>query len=423
MLVGSPGLTTPYVTLTGGAIRGMFQASETLAIIVCGPNVYKLDTAGTATNIGTISDDGLPVSITGNGTSIAIASAGVLFSVETTGAVATFVRSDVAAVDFIDGYFVLTTLNAGTFYVSDLYSTTIDALSFATAEGTPDNLVGLVVSQRTVYLFGTRSVEKWYNAGGSFPLSRIDGAFYEIGCVAKNSIAKLDTPIWLGGDDNGTGSVWMMSGGQPRRISTPAIEYAISQWQDITDAEAFTYTQEGHSWYVLTSTSGNETWAYDLSTDEWHQRAWLDAGGNLDRIRPRCHLYFNGRHLVGDWQNGNVYEYDLDAFSDNENPLPRIRSCLTIQKGLETLRNVSFRLDMDTGVGLSTGQGSNPQAMLRWSKDGGKRWSNQIWRSFGRIGEYSARCWWHRVGGGERTVFEVTITDPVKVCITGAYVE
>lgn len=420
LLIGTPGLTTPYVTLTG-ACRGFFQFSETVAVMVAGSNVYTLDTSGTSTLVGAISDDGLPVIISGNGTDVAIASAGVLYAVDLTASTVSVMKTNVSAVDFIDGFFVLTTLDSTTFFMSDLNSTTIDPLQFASAEGIPDRLVTLCVSRRTVYLFGTRSVEQWYNAGGAFPLARVDGAFHEVGIVAKNSLAKLDTPIWLGGDDKGSGSVWVFSGGQPQKISTPAVEYAINQWPDMSDAEAFTYTQEGHAFYVLSSPSGHETWVYDFSTTEWHERAYLKSSGDLDRIRPRCHLYFNTRHLVGDWENGNVYEYDLDTYSDNGNPLPRIRACQTLQQGLEVQPTVSLQLDMDSGVGLTTGQGSDPQAMLRWSKDGGKRWSNAIWRTFGAIGEYARRCIWHRVGGGERVVYEVTITDPVKVAITGAY--
>lgn len=424
LLIGTPGLTSPWVTLTGGGMRGMHLVDQNTAIMVCGTKVFALTTAGVSTQIGTISDDGRPVQMAGNGIVVAICSANVLYSVTPTGTAETYIRSDVSSVDFIDGYFTITETSSGRFYVSALYGTTIDPLDFATAEGLPDNLITHLVGRRQVYLFGTQSIEQWYDAGNAaFPLARIDGAFVEIGIVAKDSLAELDNPIWLGGDDKGAGAIWTMASGVPQRLSTPAIEYAIAQWSDMSDAEAFTYTQEGHSFYVISSTSGNETWAYDFTTNEWHQRAYLHSGGDLHRIRPRCHLYFAGKNLVGDWENGNVYEYDLGTYSDNGNPLPAIRACGTLQSNLDNQPAASLRLDMDTGVGLTTGQGSNPQAMLRWSKDGGKTWSNALWRSFGRIGEYSRRCIWRRVGGGERTVFEVTITDPVKRYITGAYLE
>jgi hypothetical protein len=424
LLIGTPGLTAPWATLTGGGMRGMLLFNVSTAIMVCGTKVFALTTAGVSTQIGTIADDGRPVQMASNGVVIAIASANVLYSVTPTGTAETYIRSDVSSVDFIDGYFTITETSSGRFYVSGQYATTIDPLDFATAEGLPDNLLTHIVSRRQVYLYGTQSVEQWYNSGNSdFPLSRIDGAFVEIGIVAKDSLSELDNPFWLGGDDKGAGAVWTMNSGTPQRISTPAIEYAIAQWPDMSDAEAFCYSQEGHSFYVLSSASGNETWVFDVATGEWHQRAYLHASGDLHRIRPRCHLYFGGKNLVGDWENGNVYEYDLDTYSDNGNPLPAIRACGIVQSNLDNQPVASLRLDIDAGVGLTTGQGSDPQAMLRWSRDGGKLWSNALWRTMGRIGEYGRRCIWRRVGGGERMVFEVTITDPVKRNITGAYLE
>jgi hypothetical protein len=421
-LLGTPGLTAPWITLTGTSVRGMYLVDSDTAIMVCGGNVYKVTSAAVATNIGSVPDDGKQVQITSDGTNYVIYSAGSLYSVTLAGAASTFIRSGIGSVDFIDDHFVATESSTGNYIWSDIISTNFDGNSQAT-NGSPDIMIGCKVARRTIYFFGSRSLEQWYDSGGvDNPFSRIDGAFFEVGCIAKDSIAEMDSVFWLGGDEKGAGSVWMMEGGAPRRISTPAIEYAIAQWPDMTDAYAFTYAQENHSFYVLSSVSGNETWAYDISTGEWHQRAWLAPNGELDRIRPFCHLYFAGKHLVGDWQNGNVYEYDLDTYSDNGNPIPAIRTCGTIQNGLEMQRNMSFQLDMDTGVGLSTGQGSDPQAMLRFSTDGGKTWSNELWRSFGKIGEYSRRCVWRRVGGGRRMVFDVKITDPVKRAITGAYI-
>jgi hypothetical protein len=424
LLLGTPGLTSPWLTLAGSSgIRGMHLVSASVAIIVCGGSVYKVTSAAVATSIGSVPDDGASVQITGNGSDVIVVSAGDMWSFTLSGTSGTFIRSGIASVDFLDDHFVAVENNSGFFIWSDVGTTTFDPLNIQATNGAPDVMVGIRVARRTMYLFGDQSLEQWYSSGGvDAPFSRIDGAFFEVGCVAKNSIAELDQVFWLGGDANGAGAVWTVTGGAPQRISTPAIEYAIGQWADMSTAEAFTYSQEGHSFYILSSTSANETWAYDISTGEWHQRAYLHASGELRRVRPRCHLYFAGLNLVGDYENGNIYAYDLDTYSDNGNPLPAIRACSTLQNGLEVMKTVSFQLDMDTGVGLTTGQGSDPQAMLRWSQDGGKTWSNSLWRSFGAIGAYSKRAIWRRVGGGRRSVFEITITDPVKRAITGAFV-
>jgi len=428
LLVGSPGLTAPWITLTGNGIRGMYVVDANTAIMVAAGTVYKVTTAAVATSLGTVPNDGKAVQITSDGINYMIASGGNLYSFTLTGTSTTNRYSGVSSVDYIDRRFVITLSGSGDFLWSDIENPDIptssldfDVLNITPADGTPDNLVALRVSRRTIYMLGLQSIETWYNSGdATVPYARIDGGFFEIGCIAKDSIAEMDGVFWLGGDDKGAGAVWTMTGGAPKRISTPAIEYAIGQWPDMSDAYAFTYTQETHAFYVLSSVSGNETWVYDMSTGEWHQRAWLHSSGALHRIRPRCHIYFAGKNLVGDWESGNVYQYDLDTYTDNGNPLPAIRTTGTIQDGLELMRNITFQLDMDTGVGLTTGQGSDPQAMLRYSKDGGRTWSNSLWRTFGKIGEYGMRCIWHRIGGGERMVIEVSITDPVKRHITGA---
>jgi Phage stabilisation protein len=422
VLIGTPGLTAPVVTLSGGGIRGAIRVNESVSVWVCGENVYRVNDDFTTSVIGTIPNDGEPVTMAFNGSNVAITSAGNLYGVTTSGTSASLIRANTSSVDFLDGYFVLTDQGTGQFYVSGQYTTTIDALDFATAEGAPDNLVRVLVNNREAILFGVETTEVWYNAGSvDFPLARVQGAFIQEGLAAKNSAVRCgDTVAWLGANQDGDSNVWTMQGYQPRQISTQAIAYAISQWADKSDAWAFFYKQEGHAFYVLSSPSANETWAYDFSTGEWHQRAYLNDSGVLERIRVNTHVHFSGRSLVGDWETGEIYEYDLDTYSDNGDPIQRVRTCSTNQNDLVRMRNRSFRLDMDTGVGLSTGQGSDPQAMLRFSKDGGKTWSNQLWRSLGLIGEYNRRARWMRVGGGEREVYELIITDPVKVCITGA---
>jgi len=83
----------------------------------------------------------------------------------------------------------------------------------------------------------------------------------------------------------------------------------------------------------------------------------------------------------------------------------------------------ALQLDCQTGVGLVTGQGSDPEVMLRWSDDGGHTWSNEHWRKMGAIGQYGYRTYWQRLGMTMKLrdrVYEVSGTDPVKIAIMGA---
>ena len=143
------------------------------------------------------------------------------------------------------------------------------------------------------------------------------------------------------------------------------------------------------------------------------------ATGNLERHRSQCHAFFAGMHIVGDHQNGKIYELDQDTYTDNGEELKALRSWRALpsgeNKGGEVFYN-NLKVDCETGVGLVTGQGSNPQLMLRYSDNGGHTWGNEQWETMGAIGEYSARVEFWRLGSsyGDNRVFELAVTDPVK---------
>ena len=326
-------------------------------------------------------------------------------------------------VEFIDGYFMFNKLGTGQFQITQLYGTDIDSLDFATAEGAPDNIVSILVDHREVWLFGETTTEIYYNSGNAdFPFERIQGAFIEHGCAAAFSVCKLDNSVfWLAIDERGKGMVYRALGYEPTRVSTHAIEYAISQMATIDDAVAYAYQQEGHSFYQLTFPSAQQTWVFDASTNMWHERAWRDPSDNsMKRHRSNCQMQFGGQTIVGDFENGKLYVLDMETFSDDGDPIPRIRACPHISNDYKWLFFSALQIDMQTGVGLANGQGDNPQAMLQWSDDGGHVYGNEHWASFGRIGERRTRVRWRRLGRSRDRVFKLTITDPVRVVIVGA---
>lgn len=428
-LIGTPGLSL-WKTLEGGVIRGMLRFSTDLMIVVCGPNVYTVTGAGVVTLKGVVTESANPVSMASNGQVVMIATGPTGFVLNpTTGSLtqitnAAFVGAD--KVDFVDGYFVFNQPGTGKFQITGLYTPDIDPLDFATAEGSPDLLVSLIVDHREVWLFGQNSTEVYFNSGNSdFPLERIQGAFIEQGCAAKNSVSKADNSVfWLTADDRGHGMVMRAVGYVPQRVSNHALEYAIGQYSRVDDAVAYTYQQEGHTFYVLNFPTANATWVYDVATDMWHQRAWRNpADGSLNRHRANCQVAFLDTTVVGDWENGNLYFLDLDVFTDNGDPIPRVRSCPHIADPDYNWQVFdALQVDMQTGVGNPHGDGIDPQAMMQWSTDGGYSWSNELWASIGKLGERRTRVKWRRLGRSRDRVFRVVITDPVRVAIVGASV-
>jgi hypothetical protein len=302
-------------------------------------------------------------------------------------------------------------------------------LDFASAEGSPDLLLSLIIDHREAWLFGSTSVEVWYDSGDVFPLTRIQGAFNEIGCAAQYSVAKLDNGLfWLGADARGQGVVYRSSGYSGVRVSTHAVEFAIQGYQSISDAIGYSYQQEGHSFYVLTfptatATTG-ATWVYDVATGAWHKRGYLTSSG-FTRHRSNCQMSFNNEIVVGDYATGAIYAFDLDVYLDNADTQKWVRSWRALPPGQNDLKRTaqhSLQLDLEAGTGLNSGQGSDPQVMLRWSDDGGHTWSNEHWRSTGAIGGYGKRAIWRRLGMTNKLrdrVYEVSGTDPVKIAIMG----
>ncbi len=214
----------------------------------------------------------------------------------------------------------------------------------------------------------------------------------------------------------------MANGYRPTRISTHAEEFAWSQYERIDDAIGYTYQQEGHVFYVLTFPMGNATWVYDASTQLWHERAWRNpADASLNRHRSNCQMAFGGKIIVGDWENGNLYSLDLDTYTDNGAILPAIRQAPHYSSGDNTWMIFDrFWLDLETGIGLATGQGSDPMVMIAWSDDGGHTFPNEVMVPAGKVGEYRRRAVVPRVWKSRDRVWRVTITDPVKRILIGA---
>ena len=428
----APGLKL-LATIGTGPIRGLwaFSPQDGTAFVVSGTDLYKINNSYTATLLGNVAGSG-PVSMADNGTQLFIAANGPSYIYNnTTNVFGPITDPDfpgAVTVCYLDGYFVFNEPNSQKMWVTSfLDGTSIDPLEFQQTAASPDGLVAVASNFREVWAFGTNSIEVWYDTGATdFPLERIQGAFNELGCAAPYSVAKMDNGLfWLGRDRRGQGMVYRANGYTGQRISTHAIEWQIQQYSDISDAIAYTYQQDGHSFYVLTFPSGNATWVYDSATQAWHERAgW--SNGLFTRHRSNCQMAFNNKIVVGDFENGNIYAFDLEDYSDNNQIQRWLRSWRALPTGQNNLTRTvhhSLQLDCETGVGLNLGQGSDPQVMLRWSDDAGHTWSNEHWSPVGKIGVYYNRVLWRRLGMSVKLrdrVYEVSGTDPVKTVIMGA---
>lgn len=420
-LYGTPGFSSTAWADTGSSsgIQGGQVMGDNL-YVVSNNTVYKITTAAAVSTVGTITGTQDIVDLSNNGTQmvcVTVDGDAFVITSATVAQIASNLPANVSSSCFLDGYHVFSKSDSGQFYITTSYDcTTIAADDFATAEESPDNLVRVTSFNSALWLWGTTSYEVYYNSGNAdFPFEQISGAVNTSrGLLAKMCVSQEDNSMFFIGDDR---VAYRVQGYTPQRVSTHAVESEWEGYDTVSDAFGFIYTQAGHKFWIVTFPTEGKTWVMDIATGMWHQRkSYL-----LDRLRINGYAKFAGKHLVFDYSNGKIYEWDLDVYAEAGNTIERIAEGSVVWKEGDRLIYDMVHLDLDAGVGLATGQGSDPQVIMQYSDDGKKTWSNERWTSMGAIGEYFKRIIWRRCGIARERIFRFKITDPVKVAITGAY--
>lgn len=425
--LGTPGLSLEVVVNAGGgAIRGMEQCNggslSGYAYIVCGSLVYRYKDGVLTTCSGALLTSTGRVQVVNNGTQVMIIDSAYGYYVTGT-TVTRITDADFpipASLAYQDGYGVIIEKDTGKFWISGLYNfSTWDPLDYTTAEGMPDNSHAIMSDHRELLIFGADSTEPYYNSGASdFPFERISGGFIEKGIGAPQSPAKGDnTVFWFSNLRQVLKATGI--GGSPQVVSTRQLDKHFQQMGTVSDAFGFCIDLGG-TWYVLTLPAQNETWCFNTLTSRWHQWSSYPYSGTHLRHRANCYCYHAGQHLVGDFENGRIYRVNVGTHVDNGESIRSQVVFPPIEKGGRWLYHSRMEIQCKMGVGLVTGQGSDPMMMIDWTDTAQKTWSNERWRSMGKIGEYGHSN--PTITGLGRSVsrqYRATITDPVERQITG----
>jgi len=339
----------------------------------------------------------------------------------------------VLQIDFCDGYFIAAIQNSNTFQVSNLEdATTWSGLFISTISYFPDDIVSLKVDHREVWFLSGKKTIAYYNCGSGFPpFIPIQGAFLEDGCAATfGTVHANDTICWIEQNDRGQGVAKMMGSYIGIRISTLAVEFSWQGYATISDAVSYAYQDQGHNFWVIRFPTANTTWVYDFSTSLWHRRGfWQAATASYTAHRSTSHTFNFGKHLVGDWASGNIYEMSIDLDTDFGNAIRGLRRSPTISAENKWIYFSHIEFSIETGLGPipplldGNGQPRGPQVMLRWSNDGGKTWGNTHNLDCGQAGEFMTRVHKHQLGRARKRVWELTWTDPIPWRIIDAYLE
>lgn len=427
-LYGTPGKTL-FSTAGNGPTRTGFTSSNGRTFFVSGSGLYEITSAGVATLLGALLTASGNVSIDENNIQLGICDGtNIYVLVYSTNAFSQVTDTDLpiscGSITTIDGYFVVNQNNTGKFFISALNDgTSWDALDFATAESSPDNLLRVHIAVGQLWLFGTKTTEIWTNTGASsFPFERISGAKMQVGIQAAHTAIDVDNSIfWIGQNDVGSGIVYRAQGFSPLRISTESIELLIQQATSPADIKAYTYQQDGHTFYLLTGGGMATTLVYDISTQQWHERAYLNDLGAFEQDLGYCGIYAFNKQLVGSRRDGKIYSVSLSVYTDDGDEIASERVYTHLGNENQRTRYNQMEIAMETGVGNQVAPGVDPQITLWMSSDGGKTYSGGYTKSFGAAGKYETRAVFRRLGVQFQTTYKIRITDPVKRVLIGSY--
>lgn len=438
-------IPTRYV----GKIRGMYYTSKGFGsntvgalVVVAAESVFEVSPINsqgkhTLTKIGVVSNLEGMVTMVDDGFGLVISDNTTLYHVDlktrAMSSLGTNAPLQASSVTFLNGYTIcagkLDGVPSNSFFWSNLYANDADnwdALSYASAEGFADPVTCVKRVGGDLWLFGPRSYEVWQSADdANLPFIRASGSMGNIGCASASSVCEIgDQVFFLGAGAMGTRKAYMSSGYTVNVISTDALEEEWTGYKSFEDAVGFAYTQEGNTYWVITFLMDNITYTYCVESNSWHQRATRDATTdtfNMWRITQGVYAY--DQMFVGDMSGTKLFRLSSDIYDEDGTQIVRVRRSPHMHDGMSMIRHSSLTIEMETGMGTTTGQGTDPQAMLRYSNDGGRTWSSELWITAGRQGDYKTRCKWSRLGQARDRVYELYCSDPVRWVVLGAYLE
>jgi hypothetical protein len=430
-LLPTPGVEEIAEHTSGPGRAHFFIAGREFAVI--GTAFIEIGQFGALTNRGTVALDSNPATISSNGDGggeLFVTSGGngyVYDLILNTLTQIAALNGKATMGDQLDGYFLALDASASKFYISGLLDGTTWATGtdFAQRNTAPDPWVSMKVNGQLIWLFGEQTSEVWFDAGTSpFPFARHPAGLIHYGIAAPfSAVVANGSLVWLAASRIGDAYVLRANGFAPEVISTYPLQYALNGYPTIADATADAYNDLGHTFFLLNFPSQNITHAWDAETLLWAERGtWIPEANAYVAWRPRWHAMAYGEHRMLDASTGAVYRMGPTLAMDvDSRAIRRLRRAPAIMDELKRITYPGLQLLMDVGLGLVTGQGEDPQVMLRLSHDGGRTWGSEVMRSAGKIGEYSRRVRWDRLGSARQLVAEVSVSDPIPWRISGAF--
>lgn len=428
----SPGVTL-WKTLPNTPIRGLFTQNGRFWA-VAGAGLYEVAEDKTVTAIGAMNVDANPCTFASSGdvsNQLVVSSGNHVYWWPMGGGALTDVLTGGVFVIFLNNRFVALDVATNTIHVSNFN----DAAAFPGGNDQQRSISGdkwksMLADGQYMWLFGGQKSDVYQFAGsGNTLFVPVQGVSINEGIGAPFSACIINNaPEWLNANEHGRAMILRAENFSPVRRSTHAVEFAMQNYDLVQDAVAFPYQEDGHSFYVANFPTARASWVDDAAremNDSWHMRGyWDSAAMTYQAFRPQFHAFCFGKHLVGDRETGNIYEMSNSIYTDVDGTgIRRLRRTAPMRAELRRIFYGQVILNIETGVGLPSGQGSNPQIMARWSDDGGRTYGNEHWQTIGKIGAFRTRVNWPNTGAARQRVYEFVGSDPVPYRLIGGYVD
>ena len=348
-------LNTPDNGLTWTAptaIADLTTYSGPVSIADGVPNIYK-----GSSQIGAVGTVGAPVSVV---CVVDGSEYGVIFDEGTTNVMQLNSGSSFQGASFVtyqDGFFIFTQQidTVTCFFASDPYN--INDLDIIAINNSGDIISRVISDHDILWCFGKKTSVIYQNTGGSYGVNifqNIPGSVAEGGCEAPWTVQKAGGQLfWLTNDERGSKMVFTNAGFRGARVSDYAVENWLNGFADTTGASAWTYSDQGHTFYVLNVPGATSSWAYDLTTKLWSERAFFKSGEfSRDQVENHVFLPKSGIHLCGQAGSPNLLKLNNNYYAFQNEPIYRMRTAPHSSAGFKRVFYSQVQMDIETGTGL-----------------------------------------------------------------------
>jgi len=403
---------------SSGADRGMLEHKGVL-YKVSGITLHSVTNAGVHTTLGTVEGSGQCV-MEGINSNVVIATKQGLVYRYNGSTVKEITDADLETPDWV-AHLNSTMIyggDDGRFAVSAVGdATSINGLDYATAEIDADDLIRGVSFQQKAYFFGEKTTEIWNFTGvGRPPMDPVPGAAKTIGIAGRTAVDSNDAYLYFLADDR---KVFRASQGQFEPVGNIALSNAFESYSTVDDAIGACFTIQGQNFFHLAFPTEDKSWVFHEPTGQWFE---LNRSGSTGRGPGNSFVYAYGKALCADYRDSNIYQLDVDTFTENGSAITRQRDTGPIHSGLlgspgSYVELNRLELILARGVGILTGQGSAPTISLQISIDGGRTFGTEFWSTVGGMGDFDHKVIWTGLGRFESAVLRFKTSDPVLYSI------